>query len=153
MRSDSHREPMKHLSVLVVALPTLFIASWLAPRSDAGSGKVVLGTKSSFPYGSGWGAPRPRAVYNGGDPSGRAWNLHRTAWGASTATATGLTWIAPNAGHLWAKGRIELRASRIGHCSPGGPHAYTRLEAREAYFPSTHYSQWFLWSGRANLCR
>jgi hypothetical protein len=75
-------------------------------------------------------------IFNGGDPSGRAWNLRWRGWGTPVATAQGLTWISRPAGGYYAKpAAIELRASRIGQCVPDGPRAYTQLQAREALRP------------------
>ena len=114
---------------------------------------VVLGAKTSFePYGKGWGTAAPRALDDGGDPSGRIWNITWKNWGASAATGGGLTYIAPRSKHGWVKGRIQLKAAHIGRCIPGGPRAYTRLEGRIAPLKTGRFSAWFLWNGRPNLC-
>jgi len=49
-------------------------------------------------------------------------------------------------------GRLQLRASRIGHCYRGGPRAYTRLAVRVADLKHGPFSGWELWNGRSNLC-
>ena len=136
--------------VMVVALTGT--ATGTSQRTATGA-RVVLGSTSSFvPGGKGWGTATPALVYNGGDPSGRAWQIHWQKWGKAVAAGEGLTYLSPTLTHGWRTGRIQLRASRIGHCSPNGPRAYTRLEVRVAPFAGGRFSGWSLWNGRSNLC-
>src|SRR5262245_35532676 len=135
----------------VVCGTALFAASCSSAFSAA---SVVLGSKSSFtPSGKGWGTVAPRSLDNGGDPSGRAWNIRWQNWGASITSGSGLTYVAPASGHGWVKGRVQLRAERIGRCAPSGPRAYTRLEVRVAPLDTDRFGAWVLWNGRPNLCR
>jgi hypothetical protein len=115
--------------------------------------QVVLGSTTSFvPYGVGWGTSKPDRLDNGGDPTGRVWNLRWKHWGATTALGDGLTFLSPTSKHGWVTGRAELRASHIARCSPTGPAAYTRLEVRVALLKAGVYTAWSLWNDRPNLC-
>jgi hypothetical protein len=122
--------------------------------SGSGVGAIVLGSRMSFgPYGRGWGRPYPSSLDNDGDPSGNAWRLRWTGWGSPVARATGLTYVLdPAPGTGYRKGRLQLRASRIGHCYGNGPLAYTRLAVRVASLHRGSFSAWQLWNGRPNLC-
>jgi hypothetical protein len=83
-------------------------------------------------------------LYNGGVPSGKAWNLRWSNWGSASTTAHGLTWLyRPHGGYYGKPGAIELRAYRLGKCKVGGAQAYTRLAARVAIRPSGRLGRWF----------
>jgi hypothetical protein len=111
-------------------------------------GAVVLGTAGILPYGVGWGTPHPREIFNGGVPSGRAWDLSWKGWGTKLAVARGLTYLyAEHTGGYAGAGAIEFRAYRIGPCSPGGPRSYTRLDARVAVRPGGPLGRWHPWGG------
>jgi hypothetical protein len=115
---------------------------------------VVLGKKHLLRYGIGWGTARPRLIYNGGDPSGKAWHLTWRDWGGATASAHGLTWIfKPTGGYYRQPGAIELRASRIGRCTRHGPRAYTLLQARVAVRPGGRLSRWNAGGGWKSTCK
>jgi hypothetical protein len=120
-----------------------------------GSGLVVLGSRTSFgPHGRGWGTAHPRSLDNDGDPSGRAWKIRWPTWGSAVSRGSGLTYYLPEKmGSGYQTGRVQFRASRIGHCSANGPLAYTRLEVRLASLRGDSFSAWQLWNGRPNLCR
>ena len=136
---------------LAAALLALSLGAAAGPAT--GGTQVVLGKKDLLMYGIGWGTAHPRTIFNGGDPNGRAWGLHWTRWGASRSLARGRTWIFKPAGGYYSKpGAIELRASRIGRCTAGGPRAYTRLQAREAVRPGGPLGRWFVWGGWKSLC-
>jgi hypothetical protein len=121
--------------------------------AQAAPGRVVLGKKNLLPYSQGWGTARPSVVFNGGVPSGKAWNLVWDGWGSRAATARGLTWIYRPGGGYYAKpAAIELRASRIGRCTADGPRAYTHLEARVAGRPGGPLGHWFVWGGWRSTC-
>ena len=122
--------------------------------SALGSGSVVvLGKQNLLPGGEGWGTAHPGLIFNGGDPSGRAWDLRWSGWGSPVAQADGLTWIfRPQGGYFAKPGAIELRASRIGRCTSNGPRAYTELQARVALRPGGHLSKWFVWGGWKSTC-
>jgi hypothetical protein len=124
------------------------------PGAVAGAeASIVLGKKHLLSYGIGWGTAHPRVIYNGGDPTGKAWHLTWRNWGAAVAYARGLTWIEPHRRGYHGKGAIELRASRIGRCTPQGPRAYTYLQARVVVRPGGRLSQWFAWSGWKSICK
>jgi hypothetical protein len=109
----------------------------LAGTAAGAQTRVVLGKTHLLTYGVGWGTARPRLIFNGGDPSGKAWQLTWSSWGAASAYAHGLTWISrPNGGGYYSKpGAIQLRASRIGRCTAHGPRAYT-LQREWRYDPA-----------------
>jgi hypothetical protein len=135
-----------------VSASLVVLSTGIAP-GDAATTSVVLGKKHLFPYGIGWGTAHPRLIYNGGDPSGRAWHLTWRKWGAHAAYAHGLNWIfRPNGGYYGKPGAIELRASRISRCTPHGPLAYTFLQARVAVRPGGPLTHWFAWGGWKSTC-
>jgi len=115
---------------------------------------IVLGTRAGFPPGAkGWGTAHPSLIDNDGDPSGHAWHIRWTGWGTTLAKGVGLTYVLGQAyGSGYRTGRLELRASRIGHCLTAGPRAYTRLEVRVAPLKHGSFSAWQLWNGRPNVC-
>jgi len=118
---------------------------------------VVLGAKdfiSAPAHGIGWGTPRPKTIFNGGDPSGYVSGIRWTTWGGRVAVGFGLTSLyKPGGGYYARPGRIELKALDIGHCDAGGPRAYTKLVARVAVRPGGRLGAWFLWGGQKSLCR
>ena len=139
----------------VASCCAVLIGAVLATVSAASAAKptLVLGKTHLLTYGIGWGTAHPRLIYNGGDPSGKAWHLAWRSWGASSAYARGLTWIEPPGGGYHGKGTIELRASRIGRCTPHGPRAYTYLQARVAQRPGGRLGRWFVWGGWKSTCK
>jgi hypothetical protein len=142
-------------SFVLLAVVGLALVPIAVGRSES-RGRVILGSRISFPsklpYDTGWGTSHPVAIDNGGDPTGRAWSLRWRSWGSATATAAGFTYLEPTTTRNWRKGRVQLRATRIGHCSSAGPRAYTRLYVRVAELRSGSWSAWFLWNLRPNLC-
>ena len=76
------------------------------------AGRVVLGSASHYaPYGEGWGEAKPRAIFNGGVPSGRAYRLTWRTWGKGRSYARGLTYLYRPEGGYYAKARTD-RAAR-----------------------------------------
>jgi hypothetical protein len=136
---------------VVLGAAVLFVG--VASGALAGRETVLLGVKGLFPHGAGWGTAHPRRIFNGGDPSGTAWKLTWSGWGAHVATAHGLTWIfKPSGGYFAKPGSIELRASRIGRCTSSGGRAYTRLIARTSVRPDGPLGPWFRWNQLTTLC-
>jgi len=133
----------------LVFLAVVFIAvGW-----TYSNGSIVLGSKAFTLYGIGWGTPHPRVIFNGGDPSGRAWNIRWSNWGAGVAIGHGLNWLfRPQGGYYGTPGVIEVRAYGIGRCSPTGPRAYLHLQARVPARPGGSLGRWFAWGGQRNLC-
>lgn len=138
---------------IAVVVVLSFIA--LPVVASAGHSEVVLGKKNLMGrYGIGWGTPHPSRIYNGGVPSGNAWNLRWSNWGSASTTAHGLTWLyRPNGGYYAKPGAIELRAYRLGQCEAGGERAYTRLAARVAVRPGGALGRWYAWGGWRTVCR
>lgn len=135
--------------ILALVVLVLAVAGWAASDSE-----VVLGSKTFVPFGKGWGTAQPRFISNGGVPSGVVLRIHWESWGSREAVGRGLTWIyRPHGGYYPRPGAIELRASRIGRCSPSGPRAYRRLRARVPSRPGRPLGRWFTWGGQRNLCR
>jgi hypothetical protein len=134
-------------------LASLVMAVLCVSAAASSPGTPVLGKKNLLSGGIGWGTAQPAVIFNGGDPSGRAYALRWTGWGNATAYAYGLNPIfKPQGGYYREPGRIELRAYRIARCVPGGPTAYTRLEARVAGRPGGPLGKWFAWGGWKTLC-
>ena len=119
-----------------VALVSGLLAS-VASAGGTGSPALVLGgPRHTLLNGIGWGTAHPPVIYNGGDPSGRAFDLKWRDWGSPVAEAHGLTWLfMPRGGYYRKPGAIELRAFRIRRCATTGPRAYTRLQVRVADRP------------------
>jgi len=141
--------------LLAIALLLGFVAlHGVAGASVAGQRPVVLGKKGLLVHGIGWGTAHPRLVFNGGDPSGRAFGLRWTGWGTAVAHARGRTWVPrPKGGGYYAKsGVILMRAYALGRCSPKGPRVYTRLKVRVAVRPGGRLGRWFPWGGWRSLC-
>lgn len=133
---------------LVAGLALILLGS-----AGAAGTTVVLGKKHLLRYGIGWGTAHPRLIFNGGDPSGRAWHLVWNDWGTSVAHARGLTWIfRPIGGYYRKPGAIELRASHLGRCTPHGPPAYLFLQARVVKRPGGRLGHWFAWGGSKSIC-
>jgi hypothetical protein len=149
--SDYPQDVIRRTATAVVVLA--FMAVPLV--ASAGQGEVVLGKKNlTGRYGIGWGTVRPVVIYNGGVPSGKAWNLRWRNWGSASSIAHGLTWLyRPSGGYYGKPGAIEFRAYRIGHCVAGGKRAYTRLAARVALRPGGALGRWFAWGGWRTICR
>jgi hypothetical protein len=140
--------------LLAVVLAGATFTSTVFGAGAAVKTPVVLGKKHLLSYGIGWGTPHPRLIFNGGDPSGQARHLVWRHWGTVTAYARGVASIPRPGGNYYAKpGVIELRAFRLGRCTPRGPRAYTRLRAREAKRPGGPLSPWFAWGGWKSICK
>jgi hypothetical protein len=144
------------LRVGVAAAAVLGAAA--APQLVAASAYhgVVLGSKYFLPgpdRGIGWGTPRPKAIFNGGDPSGFVNKIRWTTWGGKAAIGYGLNPIfKPGGGYYATPARIELKAVDIGRCYKGSPRSYTKLVAREPARPGGPMGGWFLWGGQTTLC-
>jgi hypothetical protein len=139
---------------VVLAVTSGFAALASAPHVRSAHAVVpVLGSKKfEIPSGSGFGTPHPKKIFNGGDPSGLAFHLVWSHWGGAVSTATGKSYAAKKSGGLYPAGRIELRASDLGHCTANGPLAYRHLRAREAP-PHKSFGRWFNWSDTKTICR
>ena len=133
---------------------SLVVALGVVAVGQAARPVVVLGKHHLLRGGVGWGTAHPARIFNGGDPSGTAWNLRWRHWGGPQADAAGLTWIfRPQGGYYAKPAAIELQAYRLGHCAVGGPLAYTRLRARVASRPGGPLGRWFAWGGWKTICR
>jgi hypothetical protein len=114
----------------------------------------VLGSKKfdTMPDAVGYGTAHPKRIFNGGDPSGDAYHLRWATWGAATSLGHGKTYVfKPSGGYYKDPGRIELKATGLGHCTAKGPLAYRHLHVRVAG-PGKAYGRWSRWSGAKNLC-
>jgi hypothetical protein len=100
---------------------------------------VVLGSTYFLPgpdRGIGRGTPRPKVIFNGGDPSGVVSKIRWTTWGGKAAIGYGLNPIfKPGGGYYATPARIELKAVDIGRCYKGSPQSYTKPVARETVRP------------------
>ncbi len=87
-----------------------------------------------FRYGSGFGSPRPAAIFNGGDPTGRVTGIRWLSWGGPTAVGTGeAVWVpAGTDGMRHAKfERATVVAFDLGTCAK-----HLMYQGVEWYFPS-----------------
>jgi hypothetical protein len=150
---------VRRYAILVSVLVLAFGAASCGSSGHRTSATViVLGSKHAYGgpgFGGnwlpGWGTPHPRLIYNGGDPTGRAWHIHWRHWGDPVAHGLGLNWgMRPNGGWIRKPVQLELRAVSIKTC--GHSRAYTRLWVRAAIRPHGRFSGWVLWGGRHNLC-
>lgn len=140
-------------AVYVIAVSGMLAFVGSAVGAPASAPRVVLGAKAFAPMGRGFGNAHPRAIFNGGDPSGLVQNITWHRWGSAVTVGWGKTSIfKPHGGYYPQLVRAELRASKLGRCRPNGPRAYTRLEAREPSRPGGPLGKWFLWSGRRSIC-
>jgi hypothetical protein len=121
---------------------------------------VVLGS-STLNYasdhedrvGKGWATAHPSTLANGGDPGSFAIDIRWSHWGGRQAIGYGLAFLSsPGGGYYPRRGTIELRASNIGRCTPGGPLAYRSLQGREPNKPGGPLGQWFAWTDYRSIC-
>jgi len=148
---------------LILAAVTLAVALSAAGVSIARSGgtraatasTVVLGSAAFAGHGAeGWGTSRPHRIFNGGDPSGLVREIQWTGWGGRSAIGFGLHAIfKPHGGYYPEPVLIELRASDLGRCKPGGPPTYRQLSFRVPERPEGSLGPWTLWSGAKTLCK
>jgi hypothetical protein len=134
------------LVALIVAVLALSVGASQAAAT------VVLGSKDFAPNGWGWGKPRPRSVFNGGDPSGLVKHIHWKRWGTAVAVGHGLNPLfKPQGGYYRKLGRVKLRVDRIRKCH--GRRAYTRLMIRLPRHPGgALVGPWRLWAGASSIC-
>jgi hypothetical protein len=112
---------------------------------------LVLGSKSYMAHGSGWGTSKPKAIFNGGAPSGAVDHIHWHNWGSSVATGRGRIAIyKPGGGYYSKRAAIKLRAYAIGPCE--GHRAYTRLSISVPSRPGGPFGPWQPWSGDSTIC-
>jgi hypothetical protein len=113
----------------------------------------VLGYQH-FEYGGrGYGAARPRVIFNGGDPAGLVNHIRWHGWGSTTAYGSGQTYaFKPRGGYYRSEVHMRLRASDLGICR--GKWAYRRLYYRLQTKPNGKIQQrWHPWTRRdGNIC-
>jgi sugar lactone lactonase YvrE len=136
-------------------------ASGRAASPPSGAGRcrtskppLLLGPtgQSAGFYASGWGEVAPAVISNGGvSASGMISNVHWTRWGGKVAVGRGLhPTFAPGGGYYRRPAVIELRASAIRRCKPGGRLVYTRFTTRQQVRPGGPMGKWFAWA--QNMC-
>ena len=148
---------MRRILVAAVIAITAVTALTLAP---AGAGATthhptVIGKKGMFgPYGVGWGTRHPRHVFNGGDPSGDVTAITWKYWGSRTAIGHGLgSAFKPTGGYYAKPVKTVFKATKLGHCTAGGPRDYTVLWVQQQVRPgSSHYTKWERWAGLRTIC-
>jgi hypothetical protein len=124
--------------------------------SKVASTSPVMGVKHTFgPDSTGWGQVRPAHLFNGGDPSGDISKIHWSSWGGKVAAGLGKNAIfKPGGGYYPKPVKIQLRASDLGRCTPGGRLTYRRLHTREPSKPGGPYGKWYVWTSyHRNLCK
>lgn len=113
----------------------------------------VLGSAHFAPNGKGFGASKPRTIFNGGVPSGLVTQIRWRHWGTAHAIGVGKNAIyRPEGGYYARRATIKLRASRRGRCPDSGQPAYLHLEARLPSRPGGKLGRWFRWAGASTIC-
>lgn len=124
------------------------------PPCPPSQAQILLGAKGIGlgPYAEGWGEAAPPTISNGGaSASGTISSIRWSSWGGNVAVGRGLNPIfMPQGGYYQRPAVIELRASRIRRCTPGGPLAYTYLNTREPTKPNGPFGPWQPWT--TNMC-
>jgi hypothetical protein len=140
-------------SIAVLAL-TLSVAQPVEAAARGAHRVPVLGAKKfAGRYGEGWGHAHPKALFNGGDPSGYISGIVWHRWGKKRAYGWGKNAIfRPRGGYYRHPVRIELRAQNLGKC--GNRPAYTHLWVREPSKPGGKLGKWHSWSyNNTTLCK
>jgi hypothetical protein len=108
--------------------------------------------QSAGPYGAGWGEVAPAVISNGGaSASGTVSKIHWTTWGGKVAVGRGLhPAYTPRGGYYPKPLTMEVRASEIRRCTPGGRLVYTRFTVREQVRPDGPMGKWSAWA--SNMC-
>jgi hypothetical protein len=143
------------LFVLSVTLGAIAIAVGAIAAAGTPSQPVLGSTSfSAVPDAIGWGSYRPIEIFNGGDPSGMIRSIVWTDWGEQQSYGYGLGNVFRPLGRGYFKPlRVELRASDLGRCRPGGPLTYRHLDVREPTRPGSSFAAWFVWSDAKTLCK
>lgn len=149
------RSRLKYL--LLAGLGILVCALCVDPvvRSEASARQPLLGSKDyAGPYGVGFGAIRPKKISNGGAaPSGSIYRVRWHRWGTSVAHGKGeIPIYRPNGGYYPRRGKIRLRASRLGFCGSSSWPAYRVLKVKVQRKPGGSFSRWLNWSRTGNIC-
>ncbi len=95
----------------------------------------------------GYGTVRPAKVFNGGDPTGRIWNITWSSWGGEQATGTGLAnWEPPGAAVAYSVTQpATIVAYDLGTCN-----GQLMYQAAKWYFPGK--GEAFDPAGHYNIC-
>lgn len=101
-------------------------------------------------YVAGFGEVAPAVISNGGfSISATIRQIHWRSWGQPEAHGRGLNPLfLPGGGYYPKPALIELRASRIGRCTPAGRLVYTRFATREQVKPGGALGPWYT----SNIC-
>ena len=105
------------------------------------------------PYADGWGEVAPAIISNGGAAaSGTISEIHWISWGGRVAVGRGLhPEYTPNGGYYAKPLVMEVRASDVRRCKPGGRLVYTRFSFREQVKPGGPMARrWAEWA--SNMC-
>jgi hypothetical protein len=141
------------VAMRIAALALVAVALVAAAPASAGSSHVVLGNKKFAPNGDGFGSFRPRDIFNGGDPSGHAFDISWQHWGSTSATGFGKNPIfKPGGGYFAQPAQIELRAYDLGHCPGSSQLAYRKLKGRVPARPGGKLGAWFSWASAKTIC-
>jgi len=128
--------PPKKLAAIVLSATGLLAVAGVTLGSLVESGasqksRVILGAhdpNSRFSGAMGWGQVEPATIDNGGDPTGRAWDVVWQGWGTTRAIGKGYGyWQAPGVDVVHAvPARVELVAFSLVKCS--GHLSYSKIE-------------------------
>jgi hypothetical protein len=133
-------------TVVVSSPATVPTTPTTSASTTSATEQPVLG-RSWSPNQSGYGAVRPAAIDNGGDPTGKVEDVQWQSWGRDRATGSGFSYyVAP--GKIVADGSRQpatVVAFDLGTCK--GVHAYTAIEW---YFPQ--HGETFDPNSYINIC-
>lgn len=95
----------------------------------------------------GYGTVRPAEVFNGGDPTGRIWDITWSSWGGDQARGTGTAYYEPPGASVAesVKAPATIVAYNLGTCD-----GQLMYQAAKWYFPAK--GQTFDPAGHYNIC-
>jgi hypothetical protein len=132
-------------TILSAAAVVVGLASAGTPAASADP-EPTLG-RAWAPNTQGYGTVRPVKVFNGGDPTGRIWDIAWSSWGQEQASGTGTAyWEAPGASVAESvPAPATIVAYNLGTCD-----GQLMYQAAKWYFPAKGES--FNPAGHYNIC-
>jgi hypothetical protein len=146
---------LKKALAAVLVCTAVAMPSAVGQAADATSSeqRVVLGSREFAPYGSGFGKPHPKAIFNGGVPNGLVHGIKWKHWGRWIAVGRGFGHqYKPEGGYYARHVIVRMRARRLGRCPGTTVLAYRQLKVSFQERPGGNFSRWFLWAGAGSLC-
>jgi hypothetical protein len=115
------------LAIQIVSLIAALIVplGFAAPSALGRTPAPVLGSKSAFPTGTGFGTVKPRTVYLGGDPTGQVESITWRQWGSGRTVGFGQGWCPGSSVASGYPCQAALHVYGLGRCH--GRRAYQTL--------------------------